>query len=255
MPVAEEMSVIALLSDISSSLAAIKNQQTGLQDALIRAGCHCDRCHQHSLATHKPMCHRSVCGSPTRRATAQGFPSSVTYEEFSISHDDPHVVATENLVDLIAVPYDGSTPMDQHLLAALDSRYEDVLEKMDIQNSLSCLPPDDHRLALPATRGAFLKQFMSDINPLSSPMTKEILQGLDYFREFRTILGSGHFWIRDYDSQGYYTQWDCVDLPNVISNRKARDKSSKCKIPDSIWPLDWSIQQKTTPIAPWRRIM
>ena len=250
MPITEERSIVALLSDINSSLAAIKNQQTALQDVLAQAACHCD----HGCRTGRTY-HELV--AYTSSNTAQGFSGCVNQEKISQPDEDPHLVGAENMVDLMAVPYETSTPMEQHMLGRFESQYEDVLESSSIQDSLSCLPPDDFRLAISATRGGFLRQLTSDVGRLSAPKVnsvKEVLRELTSFEDFRIKLGSGHFWVRDYDSQGCYTQWNCVDPPKVFPNND-QEKDSQCSIPDSQWPLNWSIQHQTTPIAPWRRIM
>ena len=259
MSTADERPIVTLLRDISSSLAVIKNQQAALQTCIGRTNCCCSHeCHS-CIAVHEPIGHSTVGNGSTGRAMTQSSLSSLTHTDV-LELDKDSIDREKPVVDLIEVPYDVPTPVEQHIRSALGARYKDVLDNSYVQDRLNCLPPDDYRLPLPATRGVFLKQFTSDNNPvkisgatIDKIYMKEVLRELNYFEEFGMKMGSGHFRIRDYDFKGCYTQWDCVNTPKVISS-DVRDKSMNSKIPNSAWPLDWSIQHET-PVAPWRRIM
>ena len=255
----ENRSIISLLGDISSSLAAIKDQQAALQDSIIRANRYCNHECQSSLNTHKPVEDNSVCNCANAKATTQGlFPQmgdGGVAELDAVSNE----VQDENMVDLIAVPYEAYTPPEQLVLDRFNVCYKDTIGNSEIQDRLSCLPPDDSRLPIHATRGAFLRQLIYDVNPWNISVDakrghrREVLQELQQFENFKANVGSGHFWIRDYDSYGCYTQWDCVTLPKVSSNNALKEQA-QCRIPDSEWLFNWRNQQ-STPVAPWRRIM
>lgn len=257
MQTTDEVSIITLLREISSSLATIKDQQTALRDYSVRTNC-CSHGCQPSLAIEKPIGHNAFNHDSMIRTTRQESYSPSIHIDSSTSDKD--VTDTEKRADYTVVPYTVSPPMEQHILGMFGSRYKDVLDSSYVLKRLTNLPPDDQRLPLLATRGTFLRQLTSDRNPLKlsgatedSMYVKEVLRELDLFQDFRPRIGSGHFWIRDYDSHGCYTQWDCVNSPKVILNG-VQEKSTEFNIPDLVWPLDWSIHQ-ISPVAPWRRIM
>ena len=256
----ENRSIISLLGDISSSLAAIKDQQAALQDSLVELTAVVT---EPSLHTNERVEDNSVCSCENAKATAHGESPYVRDGAVAGLDKVSNEVRDEDLVDLIAVPYEACTPSEGLVLNGFDVCYKDIIESSEVQDRLSCLPPDDFRLPVRATRGTFLRQLISNANPWNTRWNiptnfnrgdgTELRRELLCFQNFEAKVKSGRFWIRDYDSYGCYTQWDCVRLPKVCSSN-ALNKQAQCKIPDCEWPVDWSNQQ-STPIAPWRRIM
>lgn len=238
MPIDEEKSIAAVLSEISATLIAIKDQQTSLQNDINRLLSQNTR-PPPTLSDGLPelsIPDRSSTGFSERK------PRPVS------RHRQP--VATEDMCAVRLIPYLQSTPVEEQILAKFEANGSSALEDLNILDKLSCLPPDDYRFAMRATRGKFVKELIS--SPIITRI-KEIFKELNCFQDFQRQLGPGHFWVRDYDNYGSYTQWDCVDLPKVFTT----DTSSiekECKIPDSEWPLEWNTGHKT-PVAPWRRII
>ena len=70
----ETSSIISLLSDISSSLAAIKDQQAALQDSITRANRHCSHECLLSLNARTATKENSVCECADTEATTQDLP-------------------------------------------------------------------------------------------------------------------------------------------------------------------------------------
>ncbi|KAL9116881.1 MAG: hypothetical protein Q9187_006590, partial [Circinaria calcarea] len=245
--VSEEETIVSLLRDISASLTSIKNQNRGCASQSAIDGCHC-RCRSGI----------SNGGSLTPGDVNAGRSSATRSLDISIG--SAHQSVSESLsetVGTIYVPYGKSSPLDETTLARFVQHYNGVLDRSDVLDRLNRLPPDDFRHRVPATKGHFLRQFMSDSLPSGFTTESDIqlcLAELRRFEDFQIRLGRGHFWIRDYDSSGAYTQWDCVDPPSV-SPAKNNSTDHQCEIPASEWPPEWLTRHELRPIAPWRRIM
>ena len=251
----DEPSVISLLKSINESLTELKNQK------ICEADCHSP--HIHCVVQRKKFLpSEAVCNSVKSSVTTNshlGESSKIQSNgKFTPFVHSPERVKPETSDKFSFVPYGESTPLDESTISRFTLQYKDLLERPDVQQRLARLPPDDHRHLIPATRGNFLRQFMSDTVPLNTATDAEMAQlfltELKRFEDFHIRLGTGHFWVRDYDDHGHFVQWDCVNdpsSPSVGDRRQAR----VCNIPASGWPVDWLNRRESRPVAPWRRIM
>ena len=152
--------------------------------------------------------------------------------------------------------------LDNDIQERLSTRHGNVLQRTDVVECLTRLPPDDHRFPITATRGEFLRQFMlksvstgSDID--SDRDTELFLKELRRFEDFQkkqTELRAGHIWIRDYDQHGSYVQWDCVNPP-VTRSADDHEQNGQFRISGSRWLSSSPIEGELGVKAPWQRIM
>ena len=245
--VSEDETILSLLRDISSSLTSIRNQNRGCGFQSATDGCHC-RC-QNGISNGESLTPEDVNAGRSSAARSTDTPVGSTHQ--SVSESLGETVGT------IYVLYGKSSPLDETTLARFAQHYNGVLDRSDVLDRLNRLPPDDFRHQIPATKGHFLRQFMSESLPSGFTTESDIqlcLAELQRFEDFQIRLGRGHFWIRDYDSRGSYTQWDCANPPTVmLAKNDSMDR--QCEIPASEWPPEWLTRHELRPIAPWRRIM
>lgn len=253
----EEESVLSLLREISTSLAAIRNQHPVTEGSCGKNLCTCE-CHQRPETNTEGSSHHEPSLMDVNQLNiAETSLEQGEYDSSTGSSKSPSCRDENDLLDLILVSYGEPTPRDEYTTARFVRQYGDILNTPDIKDRLSRLPPDDLRYSTFATRGNFLVNLMSKVWPPSSTPDRNsqfCLQNFDRFEEFRIRLGTGHFWIRDYDLRGNYTHWDCVNPP-VIASMLNRDRDRQCDIPASPWPVDWAVRRASAPPAPWRRIM
>ena len=245
--VCEEETIVTLLRDISASLTSIENQNLASRNSSRINGCEC-QCQSGTTNRQKSIPEDTKAGGSS---VIRSFDRSVNPVQQPISDKIDDTISTTY------VPYGKSSPLDDSTLARFALNYNGVLDRSDVWDRLNRLPPDDFRHQIPATKGNFLRQFMSDSLPSGFTTESDVqlcLAELRRFEDFQIRLGIGHFWIRDYDSKGAYTQWDCVNPPSISSIRNdAKDR--QYEIPATEWPLDWLTRHERRPIAPWRRIM
>ena len=164
---------------------------------------------------------------------------------------------TIELRSIIRIPYGDLTPVDRNLYSRFASQYGDVLTNPEIEKCLWFLPPDDYRYEILATRGDFLRRFLTDLPRVGSATdvdTKVVLAGLSCFQQSKTQLDPGHFWIRDYDENGSFTHWNCVDPPET-QEAQQQGRSMPFQIPASAWPAAMPATGELAPPGPWRRLM
>ena len=243
----EQESIVSLLREINLSLNTIKNQSRVIENS--KPDCTCQRPAEVQSSSQRTGFNKY---SIAERSAPYGL-----YTRSTESSDATRFEDWEDSVDLDLIAYGESSPLDDFTLEKFALKYDCVSEMPEIYDYIRCLPPDDYRHQIPATRGAFLRRLMQDTSYSDSPAKRNLQlfrEKLGRFQEFKIKLGTGHFWIRDYDLSGSYIHWDCVKPPAVSSvDKSIREK--QCKIPDSKWPSNWLFQDKKTPIAPWRRIM
>ena len=252
-------SLTLLLKEISLSLSAIKQQNEVLSEHLLKS-CTCQIEHgEHTVDAKKN----------------QPRPNASTVTELQVSrdlHSTPDLLSPvtttdsldwtqDKLRNVTIVPYGETSPMDANTYHKFEHHFDTVLDDSDVEDRLNYLPPDDYRYQIPATRPNFLRNFMEAgaTVPLEFRRAQRLKDGLakelDRFEEYQMRLGTGYFWVRDYDNHGNYMRWDCISPPRVILSSHSTAKEG-VSIPDSEWPMDWrSVQRDGTPPAPWRRIM
>ena len=241
-------SVISLLRDINASLAFIKNQDWPRSNSHEVACCKC-QCHENAST-------KEVSSSPTHNIDTKeifveqdGKPKTDLESSNAYDFEDAYKRSTT------VTEYGACSPRDDFTLTRFAHRHDLTYKLSELQDRLSRFAPDDHRLKLTATRGNFVRQFVSDAS--SSLTYRHIhfsMENFDWFKEAKAKLGVGHFWIRDYDRNGNYAQWDCINHPLYSSIDSARGVK-QCDIPSSRWPLHWAEWSRNTPISPWRRIV
>ena len=252
-------SLTSLLREISLSLSAIKQQNEVLSEQILKS-CKCHNKHNRRDEPAEKNLPKSLAPAIGKLPVSRGFsfaPNSLS----PVTTGDSLYWTPDKLRNTVTVPYGEPSPLDAHTYWKFGHHFDTILEDSDLENRLNYLPPDDYRYQIPATRPNFLRNFMTEgatvpiefkrAQKLKEALTKE----LDRFDDYQMRLGTGYFWIRDYDSHGSYMRWDCISPPKVVlsSSTAAEDGVS---IPDSEWPIDWKFaQQDGTPLAPWRRIM
>ena len=245
--VCEEETVVSLLKDISVSLASIKNQNFACTNQSKINDCECQR--RSEITNRQNSIEKDTKAGGL--SVTRSFDGSVRPVQQSVSNKLADTASTT------CVPYGEPSPLDDSTLTRFALNYNGILDRSDVLDRLNRLPPDDFRHQIPATKGNFLRQFMLDSFPSDFSIGGDVqlcLAELKRFEDFQIKLGIGHFWVRDYDSKGVYTQWDCVNLPS-LSSVKDDPKDRQCEIPASEWPLEWLTRREQRPIAPWRRIM
>ena len=253
--VSQSENLTTLLKEINASLTAIKQQNELLSNHVMRS-CKCQTVPKDLLrrdpertfdpANGESHVDHGVAGHPLRPANAR---HSCT------------VQSPIQLCDVIAVPYGDASPLDLHTHDRFEQHFDMLLEDTELQDRLSHLPPDDHRLGIPATRTNFLRHYMLEAAtaPIdfrrAQKLKENLIAELNRFDEYQLKLGTGYFWIRDYDRYGNYISWNCTTAPKIVCVHGASLEKG-VQIPDTEWPIDWrSVQQDGTPVAPWRRIM
>ena len=243
--------IISLLKDINESLAAIRNQ----------------------CKNHTGFCGLSTCSCHWRDNSAgqcQGFSALSTLPTDHIgkpvdlvSHANKGFVENPSFEDCggpgstIEVHYGDPSPIDRKAHVRFDAQCSSILTKPEVKERLGYLPPDDYRCHIPVTRGEFLKLFLTDLpqfNVATDVDAKEILAGLSHIRESQAQLYPGHFWIRDYDENGSFVHWDCVNPPKTRGAEK-QGRSIPLQIPTSTWPVGGSTEAGIGTPGSWRRIM
>ena len=257
--ISQSESLTSLLREINVSLSAIKQQNEVLSEHLLKScGCHNEH-NEHKVSARENL-PKSLVSAVGALQVSRDFdiaPNPLSPATTADSLDE----TLSKLRNVIVVPYGHSSPLDAHTYRKLEYRFDTVLEESDLEDRLNYLPPDDHRYQIPATRANFLINFMNEgaatllelkrAHKLKEALTKE----LGRFEEYQTLLGTGYFWVRDYDSYGSYTRWDCISPPKVVLSSPTTAEEG-IRIPGSEWPAGWrSVQQRGTPHAPWRRIM
>ena len=248
-----EETIITLLKEINSSLKALKNQNQSTKNE----SSHCN-CHRPAEVEFDDLDLSSCLGSTSHKQNIAE--RSAPYGLHSKSSESLLVTTFEGMwdpADPDLISYGEITPLDDSILANFASASDSVLEITEIRDCVRHLPPDDHRHGIAATRGNFLRRSLQDKSPLNLSTERKIpfiQKKLGLFEEFEVKLGTGHFWIRDYDLSGCYVHWDCINDPVIRSTDDSIGKK-QCNIPGSRWPGTWSTRHKATPAAPWRRIM
>ena len=182
---------------------------------------------------------------------------------------------------LIDVLYPGSHPLNEESRDFYGNSLRGLLQRPSLLARLECLPPDDGRESLPCTREIFLANSWPQLpcpialEDAERTYIKSLIQLETYADDIREGRASYHdtsiFWIRDYDNEGNYVHWDCIQAPKIRS-RKNYGKGYKTVWSDNYfnrvnwkWPMDWTPPSSSThvspnvylnrPRAPWSRIM
>ena len=155
------------------------------------------------------------------------------------------------------ISYGVSSPRDDFTLSRFAFCRDIIAHQLsEVRDHLSRLPPDDFRHSITASRSNFLRQWDLDTYrfPSNSGSRQFSVESFSCFKDFRTRLGIGNFWVRDYDLCRNYAQWDCINSP-LYSSIRCTEEIRQFDIPPLKWPTHWAGWERDAPISPWRRIM
>ena len=252
--VSQSESLTALLKEINASLSAIKKQNEVLSKHIM-SSCNCQIVQKVSIGQEEPHFINLANGKLHEDHGVANTLLTPTGAQSST------IQGSIQLRDVIIVPYGDPSPLDLQTYDRFEQHFDMLLEDTELQDRLSYLPPDDHRLGIPATRANFLRHYMLEAAtaPMESKKAQKLkdslITELNRFDEYQSKLGTGYFWIRDYDKYGNYVSWNCTTAPKTVCEYGTTIEDG-VQIPETEWPIHWrSVQQGGTPVAPWRRIM
>lgn len=180
-------------------------------------------------------------------------------------------------ITLVDILYPESHPLDDTSRTFYASHLPGLLGRSILASRLDRLPPDDGRESLLCTREEFLAHSWAH---LSSPTTVESAERsyMSMLARLETVgddirrgrAGGYHydsdiFWIRDYDEEGSFVQWDCVQALKIRTRKPySPNWADNFNRTSWKWPTQWSrptsVETEMSayphkPRARWNRIM
>ena len=190
---------------------------------------------------------------------------------------------SNNQLNSESIIYPERHPLDKKSQSLFYNELKGLLAQPGLASILTYLPPDDGRENLICTEETFLSQTLPQALSLAPKPTIELAQCSPIVHaenECMRLLGRLRsvqnrirgrdtdrpvFWIRDYDDEGNYVEWDCVS-PLQIRCRRNNYQSETEWMDNFIRPVTkWFTEPSVmksgfgiTPspwIAPWNRLM